>query len=187
MITLEDDDADAVEEVLRKIYGCTLPAAKTKEWRFWFNLVTTADKYLEPDLSSKADQHLRDVALQVQDADVVFDIIQAIKSDMSHLPSLLAFAEVLRKNNLKNLLKNERYRNLLIGNKDLMLAQLDEHVESIEDRKELVEKEYFLCPNHEAEVFQTPKGPMHSEFCSRCPSRNAFLRRVGRTAFLPKY
>lgn len=136
MITLKEDNADAVEEVLRKIYGCTLPAANKREWRFWFTLIMTADKYLEPGLSAKANHHFRKVARGVGDADVVFDIVQAIKTEMSHVEPLLAFADVLRKKNLKKLLKNERYRDLLAGDKDLMLAQLDEIEEGLEVPKQ---------------------------------------------------
>lgn len=89
-------------------------------------MIITADKYLEPALSAKADQHFREVALGISDADVIFDIIQTIKIDMSHVEPLLAFADMLRKKNLKKLLKNERYREFLIEDKDLMLAPPDE-------------------------------------------------------------
>jgi hypothetical protein len=156
VITLKEDDADAVEEVLRKIYGCTLPAANKKEWSFWFTLIITADKYLEPALSAKADQHFREVALGVSDADVVFDIIQAINADMSHVEPLLAFADVLRKKNLKKLLKNQRYRDLLVGVKILMLAQLDELEKELEAPKKATERHYSLCSAHASVVFKSP-------------------------------
>ena len=57
LVALRDDDADAVEEVLCKIYGCFLPQANDKPWRFWFALVTVADKYLEPGLGDQS-QHV---------------------------------------------------------------------------------------------------------------------------------
>lgn len=163
---LKEDNADAVEEVLRKIYGCTLPAANKRVWRFWFTLIITADKYLEPGLSAKADHHLREVALGVSDADVVFDIVQAIKTEMSHVEPLLAFADVLRKKNLKKLLKNERYRDLLVGNKDLMLAQLDEYEEGLEVPKQGTKQQYLLCTTHAAQVFRPPEQSMGR--CSLC-------------------
>ena len=141
MITLKDDDTDAVEEVLRKLYGCTLLAASTKEWRFWFTLIITADMYLELGLSAKADQRFREVALGVSDVDVVFDIVQAIRTDMSHVEPLMTFADKLRNRNLKKLLKNERYRDLLAGDKDLMLAQLDELEEKLEDPQKVVKQQ----------------------------------------------
>lgn len=49
LVILKEDDPEAVEEILRKIYGCTLPEAKKKPWRFWFNLTVAADKYLSRD------------------------------------------------------------------------------------------------------------------------------------------
>jgi hypothetical protein len=89
-------------------------------------LIVTADKYLEPELSAKADQHFREVALGISDTDVVFDIVQTIKTGVSHVEPLLAFANVLSKKNLEKLLRNERYRDLLASDTELMLTQLDE-------------------------------------------------------------
>jgi hypothetical protein len=166
VITLEEDDADAVEAVLRKIYGCALPAASKREWRFWFTLIITADKYLEPGLSAKADQHFREVALGVSDADVVFDIVQTINADMSHVEPLLAFADVLRKKNLKKLLKNQRYRDLLVGDKILMLAQLDELEKELEPPKRTIKQQYSLCTGHASEVFKSLNTAIDS--CSLC-------------------
>ena len=163
-ITLQEDSADAVEEVLRKIYGCPLPAANARDWRFWFALITTADKYLEPGLSAKADQHFREVALTISEADVVFDVVQALKTDMSHVEPLLAFAEVLRKKNTKKLLKNERYRDLLVGDKDLMLAQLDEL--EVPPQQEGSKRQYTLCGTHLAQVFEPTDTAMST--CSVC-------------------
>jgi hypothetical protein len=166
VIAPEEDDPDAVEEVLRKVYGCTLPAASTREWRFWFNLVIAADKYFEPALGSNADKNLREVALEVQDADVIFDIDQAIKTDMSHLESLLKFAEVLRKKHLKKLLKNGRYRDLLVGDQSLMLAQLDE----LERGLEVVPTDaYALCAKHAGEVFKPHATHTDTTACTLCP------------------
>jgi hypothetical protein len=177
VITLKEDDADTVEEVLRKIYGCILPAARTEKWRFWFTLITTADKYLEPGLSAKADQNFREVALEISDADVVFDIIQAIKTDMSHVGPLLAFADVLRKKNLKKLLKNQRYRDHLVSDPELMLAQLDE----LAVPGELQEKAYYTCNSCADELFQTPGAPPQT-CCIMCDTakisrRTAYLRK----------
>jgi hypothetical protein len=136
MVTLEDDDADAVEEVLRHIYGCSLPHAREKPWGFWFALVTAADKYLEPVLSVAASSRLMEAAEMQRTADAIFDIIQAIKANMAHHESLLDFAELLRKKYLTALLKNDRYRELLLSDLHLMLAQLDE----LEVPRKLVEE-----------------------------------------------
>jgi hypothetical protein len=167
VITLRDDNADAVEEVLRKIYGCTLPAAHERGWRFWFALITTADKYLEPELSAKADESFRKIALGWSNVDVVFDIFQAIKADMSHSEPLLAFADVLRKKNLKKLLKHERYRDLLAGDTNLLFAQLDEIEEELEDPEEVSRRQYSLCTTHAPQVFSPPEPAMRK--CSLCP------------------
>lgn len=154
MITLEEDDPDAVERVLLNIYGYKLTAAGMRLWRFWFNLIITADKYLEPELSAKTDQHFREVALGVSDVDVVFGMVQAIKTDMSRVEPLLAFADVLRKKNLKKNLKNERYRDLLVRDRDLMLSQLDEIEEGLEVPPTANKRHYSLCTSHASEVFK---------------------------------
>jgi hypothetical protein len=167
VITLRDDNADAVEEVLRKIYGCTLPAAHERGWRFWFALITIADKYLEPELSAKSDENFRKIALGWSNVDVVFDIFQAIKAEMSHTEPLLAFADVLRKQNLKNLLKHDGYRELLAGDKDLLLAQLDEIEEGLEDPEKANKRQYSLCSSHAPLVFSPPEPAMRK--CSLCP------------------
>lgn len=130
-------------------------------------MISTADKYLEPGLSAKADQHFREVALGISDADVVFDIVQVIKADMSHVVPLLAFADVLRKKNLKKLLKNERYRDLLIGDKTLMLAQLDELEAGLEVPQQVNKQSYSLCTSHAPQVFKSSESPMKR--CSLCP------------------
>lgn len=110
-------------------------------------------------MSAKADQHFREVALEISDADVVLDIFQAIKSDMSHVEPLLTFADVLRKKNLKKLLKNERYRDLLARDKGLMLAQLDEIEEGLEDPQKVNKQHYSLCTTHSQECSNRQEFP----------------------------
>lgn len=90
---LKEDDADALEEVLRKIYGCTLQPADKRSWQYWCNLVITADKYLESESSKDAKVRFHEVALLQKDGDVIFDIINAIKNNMSHFDTAMAFAE----------------------------------------------------------------------------------------------
>ena len=98
---------------------------------------------------------------------MVFDIVQAVNADMSHVEPLLAFADVLRKTNLKKLLKNQRYRDLLVGDKILMLAQLDELEKELEVAKKATKQQYSLCTAHASEVFKTPKSGTTT--CSLCP------------------
>jgi hypothetical protein len=177
MITLEGDDADAVEEVLRHLYGCSLPNAREKPWRFWFTLVTTADKYLEPVLSDNASWRLMEAAEMQRDPDIVFDIIQDIKANLAHHESLLDFAELLRKKHLKALLKNERYRNLLVSDPERMLAQLDE----LEVPRKLDKKVCYICDACKDLVFQYPETKGRRT-CRGCRARDVC---PGITAYLP--
>jgi hypothetical protein len=180
VITLKEDDADAVEEVLRRIYGCALPQANDKQWRFWFTLVAAADKYLEPALSDSAASRLMESAEAQTSADAIFDIIQEIKASMSHHESLLNFAERLRVTNLNQLLQNSRYRGFLISDPERMLAQLDE----LEVPRDLSEKEYFTCNQCVRWLFCTP-GELTTRmaFCAGCHTKKNLSCH---TAYLPK-
>ena len=180
MITLKEDDADAVEEVLRKIYGCALPQANDKPWRFWFVLVAAADKYLEPALSDSAASRLMESAEAQTSADTIFDIIQEIKASMSHHESLLDFAERLRVNNLNQLLQNARYLGFLISDPKRMLAQLDE----LEARRDLSGEEYIICNECVKWHYFTPGVlPSRRVLCALCGTDKSLSCH---TAYLPK-
>jgi hypothetical protein len=79
-------------------------------WRICYNIRTTADKYPMPALSEAADQKFRQAALAKRTSDDIFDIIEIINNEFSHDGSLVDFANELRKDNLANLLKNDRFR-----------------------------------------------------------------------------
>ena len=80
---------------------------------------------------------------------------------------LLTFADVLRKKNLKKLLRNERYRDLLVGDNKLMLAQLDEFEEGLEVPPQAAKRQYSLCSSHATQVFRS-LGPVMTT-CAVCP------------------
>lgn len=137
MIELKDDNADAVEEVLRKIYGCKLPYTDDKSWRFWLDLVVTADKYLEERLSMRAEEILREIAQKTRNVDMLVDIIMAIEDDLSHCEPLLVFANVLRMERLLELHNNKRYRDSLFENRDLLELHFDELSKRMVAKKDL--------------------------------------------------
>lgn len=160
LVVLKEDDPGAVEEILRKIYGCTLPEADQRSWRFWLNLVTAADKYLEVSLSDKANTFFVYSAWKEKNPDAIFDIIEAIKSEASLLEKLMQLAEQLRYHNLQALLDNDRYRATLDNDKALMWEQLDElKVRSWPAPAKctpgdgLVKKRHFLCPVHHSAFY----------------------------------
>ena len=154
MITLEDDDADAVEEVLRRLSVCVLPQAHDEPWLFRLTLVAAADKYLEPALSDSASSRLMEAAEMQSNSDTASDIIEQIKASMSHRESLPGLAEQLRVKNLKDLVQNTRYRESPTSDPELMLAQLDE----LEVRRELSERAYLTCGRCESRLFHTYTG-----------------------------
>lgn len=160
MITLKGDDADAVEQLLRHLYGCSLPYACEKPWRFCFTLVTAVNKYLEPVLSDAASSRLMEAAEMQRSPDVVFDSIQDIKANTIHHEPLLDFAKRFRKQHLKGLSKNERCRAHLVSDPELLLAQLDE----LEVPRELVEKVCYVCDGCKDSIFRHP-APRRQHNC----------------------
>lgn len=163
VIELKEDDPDAMEEVLRHHYGCKFPVAATKPWRLWFDLVTTADKYLEPELSNKAESQLRKVAGSCEDTDTVLDIFQSIKSDMTHRESLSKFADALRKKNMSKLQKNPRYRDLLFDNRELFESHFNAFDE-IKLSQDMVLKSICMCSWHREVGLRDPNDTSRSCF-----------------------
>lgn len=108
------------------------------------------NEYLEPVLSDAASSRLMEAAEMQRSSDVVFDIIQDIKANTTHHESLLDFAKRFRKQHLKGLLKNERYRAHLVSDPELVLALLDE----LEVPWELVEKVCYVCDGYKDSIFR---------------------------------
>jgi hypothetical protein len=141
------------------------PLSKVK-WRIWFNIRTTADKYLEPELIETADKNFRSAALASTNPDKIFDIIETINSELPHDESLVELADKLRKDHLVKLLKNDRFRAQLDnGGKESLWQILDELIFAAD----LKEKRHHLCSTHEKRVFQEPSADKnlraHCEFC----------------------
>ena len=53
-VKLEEDDTEALKAVIQSIYGIRLKPYNERSWRYWLNLTTVADKYLERALSKQA-------------------------------------------------------------------------------------------------------------------------------------
>lgn len=183
MIELKEDDPDAMEEAIRHLYGCGLPGASRKPWCLWFNLVTTADKYLEPELSKSAESQLRKVAGSCDDTDTVLDIFQSIKSDMSHRESLSKFADSLRKKNLSKLQKNQRYRGLLFNNRDLLESHFDAF-HQIMLSQDMVLRSMCMCSWHFELGMRDPGDASNS--CFACTKQSADNKIKSHKVYLPK-
>lgn len=152
---MKNDDPTALKNVLRSIYKLPIEPVSTgkQKWRFWLDLHQTADKYLEPELSLTANESFRQAALESTNSDTVFDIIEAINSEMAHDGELVEFGEKLRKDNIGSLLKNDRFRAQIdSGGKDAVWQQLDELIFAAD----LVKKRYFLCTSHVSSMFHEP-------------------------------
>lgn len=171
---MKDDDPVALKNVLRSIYKLPVVADSTgkDEWRVWLNLQKAADKYLEPELSRAASKNFCQAATKSTNSDTIFDIIEAINSEMAHDEESVEFGEKLRKDNIGILLKNDRFRAQLdSGGKEAVWQQLDELVFAAD----LVKKRYFVCATHVLNMFYEPsigadgktQGP-----CAICQAQN---------------
>lgn len=181
MIELKDDNADATEQVLRHLYGFELPRHSERSWRFWLDLMITANKYLEPQLSTSAERKFRAVAEDSLDADAVLDVYQSIKSDLAHHDGLIEFAETLRKDNLLKLQKNKRYQGLLSDDPDLLASHF-EILDQLGLSQDMVQKRIHVCDWHSEQVLKTPDYGW-----AACCFNNCLYPHVsGRNVFLPK-
>lgn len=127
VIKLEEDNPDAMEAVLRHIYGCPLPTVgKEPDWRFWLDLAITANKYLEPELTDKSRLIFSNIVMKIQEADDIFNVMQMIWREAGHINCLLEVANQLRRMNIMELQKNERYRERLLSDREFMIAHLND-------------------------------------------------------------
>jgi len=121
-LPIRDDDPAALTAVVKYLYLCKwdeLPSA-TPGWNFFLNVKLTADKYLLSTLSAKADTAFREAASAVTDIGQAYPIIQRVNSMASHDDYCVGFAETLRRDNLGQLLRHERYRTDLDADADLL-------------------------------------------------------------------
>lgn len=142
-IELKEDNPQALEGVLRHIYGCKIDDHHQKTWQYWLDLSETADKYLEPRLSERATLHFRIKALTLQDSDVetICEILQALQ-DIGRYELLKSFAVDLTMRNL-HLLRDERFRAQVYSCKRIMLKLIDR----LSFAADLVPKK-MDCPHH---------------------------------------
>lgn len=166
-VELKDDDPTALEHVLRYLYGLGLPVSD--HWKFWMNLHVTADKYLIPKLSAVASDKFYAVARTCNEADDVFDIIEACRNELNHNDVFIELADELREKHLITLLGNDRFRAQLdSGGKEALWQQLDE-LTANGGFKGKEEKSFTLCHQHQQTVFQGQLGAKEVKgYCTCC-------------------
>lgn len=124
-IELKEDNQHAVEAVLRCIYGCKTEHYGHKPWQYWLDLFETADKYLEPELSSEAGYAFKWSALRLQEADVeeICEILQTLQ-DTDRYGALKDFAIDLTMRHLE-LLDNKQFRAQVYSCKRVMFKMVE--------------------------------------------------------------
>ena len=148
-IELKEDNPDALEGVLRYIYGCETEECHQKSWQYWLELVATADKHLEPRLSEDAADRFEMSVLSLQKVDVeeICDILQSLQ-DTEKYGLLESFAVDLTLRHLY-LLDDERFRALVYDCKQIMFKL----VERLSFAADLVPVKLFYDHHGEIEVY----------------------------------
>jgi len=163
-IELKEDDPDALEGVLRYIYGCEVDDWDPKPWRYWLDLVETADKYLEPKLSKTAAERFEISALSLQEMEVeaICEVLQTLQ-DTERYELFESFAIDLTVRHLQ-LLDDEQFRAQVYSSKPVMCKL----IERLSFAAKLVPVK-LLCQVHGEQVYYQKEHYTHCEFvrCSR--------------------
>lgn len=119
-----------------------------KPWQYWLNLFETADKYLEPELSSEASYAFKWSALRLQETDVeeICEVLQSLQ-DTDRYGALKDFAVGLTMRHLE-LLDNKQFRAQVYSCKRVMFKM----VERLSLAVDLVPVE-LLCECHGEDEF----------------------------------
>ena len=124
-IELQEDSPQAVEGVLRYIYGCKLEDHAQRTWQYWLDLFETADKYLEPSLSLQASVGFRmsAISLEETDVEVICKILQILQ-DTDRYDFFKSFAVGLTMRHL-GLLDNKQFRAQVYSCKRVMFKMAE--------------------------------------------------------------
>jgi hypothetical protein len=101
-----------VDYVLRHIYKSNRQTHFQfyQSWRYWLDVYVAADKYLEPGASAKAYENITKIAGDLQNIDEIFELLEALDTQMTDYPALVDFAAELQASHLNDLLKYDRFR-----------------------------------------------------------------------------
>jgi hypothetical protein len=158
-IELKEDNADALEGVLRYIYGCKIEDRGQKTWQYWLDLFETADKYLEPELSLEASIAFRMLALDLgkKDVEAICEILQILQ-DTERYYFFKSFAVGLTMRHLE-LLDNKQFRAQVYSCKRVMFKMVERLSFAID-----LEPVELLCDVHGEEEFYRKDDTGHYRF-----------------------
>lgn len=165
------DDPDAADAVLRHIYGqeYAVPEVAQAPWRFHLNVKAAADKYLLPNLNTKAEWHFKSAASAEDDVDEIHNILQAISKDFDHDSVLMKLAENMRKEHLSRLIRHPPYRAYLETDLSLLWSHFDE----LSFASELEQRRLIRCDVHGLLLNDLVEG-VFSKHCSTCVSKQCW-------------
>lgn len=115
---LNDDDADALEALLRFLYTGDYDH-KSKGWIDHLKVAMTSDKYLLPELEQLAVASLATETSKLGNVDQVFEVISAIRTT-NVKDNIAQLRRDLEKKHLKGLIGLSAYREIVEDDKDGM-------------------------------------------------------------------
>ena len=135
--------------MLRYIYGCKIEDCDQKSWQYWLNLVETADKYLEPVLSSEATVAFKTTAFSMKETDieVICEVLQTLQ-DTDRYELFKGFAVDLTMRHL-DLLDNKQFRAQVYSGKRVMFKL----VERLSSAADLVPVKVICAKHGEMELY----------------------------------
>lgn len=145
VVELKDDDADAVEAMLRHIYGLSyLPTTtdgKTLSWNFHLNVAMVGDKYRLADLEASAFQEFREMVLKQEDYAAIVTIIKELpKYDYASTEMQILVDRLIEKH-FVGLMKQPAFRAIFEADKGLMWK----YVDRLTFAYELKEEKMAIC------------------------------------------
>jgi len=116
-IELKEDSPHALEGVLRHIYGYDVEFYGLKTWQYWLDLVETADKYLERELSLRASMYFQlQAEAEGSEIGTICEMLQTLRDT--------DFAVDLAMQHL-HLLKDEQFRAQLLSCRQVMFKLVE--------------------------------------------------------------
>lgn len=123
----DDDDPHALEILIRHLYSIPT-TSDTGSWESWLSVYQTANKFHEYDLSNEALDNLVKHALAKKDMSELAAIVKGVKTEAEECDNSLLAEYVARliKPNVRERFKVHGFRRWLGGEKELMLAVIEE-------------------------------------------------------------
>lgn len=157
-------------------------------WSFCLDVYTTADKYLEPELSAEAYRRFVSIARSERSIMQIFNIIETLRRDVDHNEDFVKLAGELQVTHLLELLKYGPFRAYMDNKKESMWEVIDTFAtKERETAENTQDKSFILCTDHTSLIFHGP-GKQENKRCTICFMKGGSISEPpSRMARVPKY